>query len=115
SFYAGLRDADRDAAMLAKFDRIAAKVRFMVPSLDPEEPGFQMIRYWRGPVWAVVNWMIGEGLAEAGHVAQATRVRDDTRALIDETGFFEAFSPLDGSGSGGDDFSWTAAIRLALD
>ena len=113
SFYAGLRHAERDAAMLAHFARVAERVRYMVPSLDPDDPGFQMIRYWRGPVWAVVNLMIGVGLGEAGHKAQAERVRADTLALIDGTGFFEAFSPLDGSGSGGDDFSWTAAIRLA--
>src|SRR3712207_8277537 len=37
---------------------------------------------------------------------------EDTLALIDRTGFYEAFSPIDGSGSGGDDFSWTAAIGL---
>ena len=66
SFYAGLRDADKDAATLAHFARIAAKVRFMVPSLDPEDPGFQMVRYWRGPVWAVVNWMIWTGLLVQG-------------------------------------------------
>ena len=113
SFYAGLRDPERDEAMLAHFDRIAERVRYMVPSLDPDDPGFQMIRYWRGPVWAVVNWMIGEGLADAGHEARATRVRSDTLALIRDSGFYEAFSPLDGSGSGGDDFSWTAAIALA--
>jgi len=113
SFYAGLEDADKDAAMLGHFERIAARVRYMVPSLDPDDPGFQMIRYWRGPVWAVVNWMIGEGLAEAGQKAQAERVRADTRAMMDQTGFYEAYSPIDGSGSGGDDFSWTAAIRLA--
>ncbi|QAY77158.1 trehalase family glycosidase [Sphingosinicella sp. BN140058] len=113
SFYAGLRDPQSDEAMLAHFDRIAGRVRYMVPSLDPDDPGFQMIRYWRGPVWAVVNWMIGHGLAEAGHRARAERVRSDTLALIRDTGFYEAFSPLDGSGSGGDDFSWTAAIALA--
>lgn len=113
SFYAGLRDPSRDAAMLAHFDRIAARVARTVPSLDPDDPGFQMIRYWRGPVWAVVNWMVGQGLAEAGHHDRAERVRSDTLALIGGTGFYEAFSPLDSAGSGGDDFSWTAAIHLA--
>lgn len=113
SFYAGLRDAEKDAAMLAHFDRIATNVRYMVPSLDSHEPGFQMIRYWRGPVWAVVNYMIGTGLLERGHTRQGGRVRDDTRAMMGQTGFFEAYSPVDGSGSGGDDFSWTAAIWLA--
>jgi glycogen debranching enzyme len=73
-----------------------------------------MIRYWRGPVWAVVNFMIGKGLAEMGYDAEADRMRRDTLALIERNGFYEAFSPIDGTGSGGDDFSWTAAIWLAL-
>ena len=113
SFYAGIRDDAKDAAMLAHIERIGAAVRYLMPSLDPEDPGFQMIRYWRGPVWAVVNYMIGTGLAEAGHDHWAERVRGDTRALIERNGFYEAYSPIDGSGSGGDDFSWTAAIWLA--
>lgn len=114
SFYAGLSDPPKDAAMLAHFSRIGSKVEYMMPSLDPEDPGFQMIRYWRGPVWAVVNFMIYTGLAEAGYDAEAARMRRDTLALIERNGFYEAFSPVDGTGSGGDDFSWTAAIWLAL-
>ena len=113
SFYAGLTDPAKDAAMLGHFDRIARHVRYVMPSLDPADPGFQMIRYWRGPVWAVVNWMIGTGLTEAGETARGDRVRDDTLALMKSTGFYEAWSPIDGTGSGGDDFSWTAAIGLA--
>jgi hypothetical protein len=113
SFYAGLRDAPKDAAMRAHFDRIAGMVDYVMPSLDPADPGFQMIRYWRGPVWAVVNYMIGTGLAEAGDLKRAHKVRGDTLALMEKNGFYEAYSPVDGSGSGGDDFSWTAAIWLA--
>jgi hypothetical protein len=113
SFYAGLADAEKDMAMLAHLARIGAAVSYLMPSLDPHDPGFQMVRYWRGPVWAVVNYMVGTGLAEAGQKAWADRVRGDTRALIEREGFYEAYSPIDGSGSGGDDFSWTAAIWLA--
>jgi neutral trehalase len=113
SFYAGLSEAARDAATLAHFDRIAATVEFMMPSLDPADSGFQMIRYWRGPVWAVVNYMIGTGLAEAGDHDRGDRVRKDTLELMRRNGFYEAYSPVNGTGSGGDDFSWTAAIWLA--
>jgi hypothetical protein len=113
SFYAGLRDAAKDTATLAHIERIAARVPYLMPSLDPDDPGFQMVRYWRGPVWAVLNYMIGVGLAEAGHRHWGDKVRADTRALMELNGFFEAYSPVDGSGSGGDDFSWTAAIWLA--
>ena len=114
SFYAGLSDPAKDAAMLTHFARIGSKVEYLMPSLDPEDPGFQMIRYWRGPVWAVINFMVGLGLAESGYDAEAARMRRDTMALIERNGFYEAFSPVDGTGSGGDDFSWTAAIWLAL-
>lgn len=113
SFYAGLKDAQRDASTLSHFDRIARTVQFMVPSLDPDDPGFQMIRYWRGPVWAVVNYMVGTGLLESGDSERGERVRRDTLELMRRNGFYEAYSPVDGTGSGGDDFSWTAAIWLA--
>ncbi|MBA3403157.1 MAG: hypothetical protein H0U13_00525, partial [Gemmatimonadaceae bacterium] len=65
------------------------------------------------PVWSVLNYMIGIGLADAGHDRWAERLRGDTRALIEQTGFYEAYNPVDGTGNGGDDFSWTAAIWLA--
>lgn len=113
SFYAGLSNPQRDASMRGHFDRIANMVEFTMPSLDPADPGFQMIRYWRGPVWAVVNYMIGTGLAEAGDRERADRVHNDTLELMRRNGFYEAYSPVDGTGSGGDDFSWTAAIWLA--
>jgi hypothetical protein len=113
SFYAGLRDPAKDAATLAHIERIAARVPYLMPSLDPDDPGFQMVRYWRGPVWAVVNYMIGVGLTEAGHRRWGDKVRADTLALMELNGFYEAYSPVDGTGSGGDDFSWTAAIWLA--
>jgi len=33
--------------------------------------------------------------------------------MIEKSGFFEYFNPLDGSGAGGRNFTWTAAIWLA--
>lgn len=112
SCYAGLSDPARDAVLLGHLARIGERVRYLMPSLDPEDPGFQMLRYWRGPVWAVLNYMIGRGLAEQGHAGQAERIRRDTRALIERAGFHEAFDPSNGAPTGGDDFSWTAAIWL---
>ena len=83
-----------------------------MPSLDPDDPGFDSIRYWRGPVWAVVNYMIDAGLGEAGHPDLAQRVRSDTRALMEGAGFYESYCPMSGRGTGGGDFSWTAAMWL---
>lgn len=92
----------------------AGRVRFLVPSTDPASPCFEPLRYWRGPVWAVMNWMIAEGLEASGQPELAARVRADTVALIDAAGPMEYFDPTDGKGAGGVAFSWTAAIRLLL-
>ncbi|HEY0682053.1 MAG TPA: trehalase family glycosidase [Steroidobacter sp.] len=112
SFYAGVRHQTRDQKMLAQLERIAGAAKYLMPSLDPEDPGFDSIRYWRGPVWAVVNYLIATGLSDAGHTSWAHRVRRDTRALIEGAGFFESYCPITGRGTGGGDFSWTAAMWL---
>ncbi len=108
-WYAGVNDE----RMVAQLERVLGKVEYGVPSCDPEHPHFNPLRYWRGPVWGVVNTLIGLGLEETGHTELAERVRQDTRRLIVEDGFFEYFDPIDGRSAGGDHFTWTAAIWLA--
>ena len=59
--YAGM--LDHLSENLDRFDRIATRVKYMVPSFDPDAPG-DARRYWRDPVWYVVNNRIGLGLRE---------------------------------------------------
>ena len=61
----------------------------------------------------VVNYMLAQGFAEQGMPEAADRIRADSRRLIEGFGFNEAFSPTTGAGTGGSDFSWTAAMWLA--
>lgn len=98
----------------ATLDRWAKMVRVLVPSTPPDWPGFEAQRYWRGPVWAVVNWMIADGFARTGDAARAARIHADTAKAIAQSGHCENFDPLEGSGGGGGTFSWTAAIDLLL-
>lgn len=107
-WYAGIRDDRMLPVLKSQLDKVA----FGVPSADPDSPEFHSLRYWRGPIWAIVNTLIGIGLAEAGHIEMAERIRRDTRKLISEHGFFEYFCPHDGAPAGGDAFTWTAAIWL---
>lgn len=102
-----------DDRALSVLDGVLDRCTYAIPSYDPAGPKFDSLRYWRGPVWAVMNYMAGRGLAEAGHVAQAEKVRADTARLIAERGFAEYFDPLDGTPAGGGTFTWTAAIWLA--
>jgi hypothetical protein len=102
----------RMARLAATLSGWAGRVTRLVPSADPAFSGFEAQRYWRGPVWAVVNWMIADGFAAAGDAASASRIRTDTVALIETAGLSEYFEPITGQGIGGADFSWTAAIYL---
>ena len=109
SWYAGLRD-DR---MLGQYDRIAAAMPHGVPSFDPGADRFDPRRYWRGPVWAIMNALIGLGLEEAGHATRAQALRAGTGELIRANGFAEYYDPRDGTPAGGGAFTWTAAVWLA--
>ncbi len=108
-WYAGIDDA----RMLEHYLRIMGDVTYGVPSNDPEAPTFSRLRYWRGPVWGIINTLIGIGLEECGHEELAGELRGMTRGLISEHGFYEYFCPQDGASAGGANFTWTAAIWLS--
>ncbi|MFT2111406.1 MGH1-like glycoside hydrolase domain-containing protein [Marinomonas sp. 2405UD68-3] len=81
-------------------------------STHPLEESFDSKRYWRGPSWLHINWMIADGLKHYGHDDVAEELRLASRSIIDQSGYWEYFDPITGEGCGGSDFSWTAAIAL---
>ena len=113
AFYAGQVHPARAEQMVTLLARWQSAVTYSVPSFDPYNPLFDSIRYWRGPVWAIVNWMIADGLMRNGYAQLSETIRAHTRTLIAETGFYEYFCPLTGRGGGGDAFSWTASMWLS--
>ncbi|MEM1045291.1 MAG: hypothetical protein AAGL24_04025 [Pseudomonadota bacterium] len=113
AFYAGVGSPAQRTRLAAEARRISDTVPFLMPSWDPARSEFEPRRYWRGPIWCVMNFMIAAGFREAGEDALADRVRQDTARLIEKAGFYENFDPTTGNGCGGADFSWTAAIWLA--
>lgn len=113
AFYAGVGNSAQHARLIAALERMTRSATYLVPSLEAGSRAYDHRRYWRGPIWLVVSYMAAQGLAEAGHHDWAERIRRDSASLIEKSGFYESFSPEDGSGSGGPDFSWTAAMWLA--
>ena len=104
AFLAWLAGADGpglEERLVAAWDR----VRFGIPSSDPDAPGFDARRYWRGPTWPFMNALIAIGLREAGRTAESERLRRETAALIANGGFYEYFDPYDGTPCGGADFT----------
>lgn len=114
SFYANAGDESQRRHMLNHANCILESVQYGFPSWDPRDTLFEARRYWRGPVWAIVNLMISRGLRESGETKMADRIKNDTIALIEATGFNEYFNPDNGEALGGQNFTWTAAVYLAM-
>ena len=108
-----LADAQR-AAVRAEIERWLDGLVVGVPSTAPFSPAFEPKRYWRGPVWAVVNWLIADGLRMNNAEDFARRIEGATVRAIETAGFCEYFDPTTGEGLGGDTFSWTTAAYLVL-
>jgi glycogen debranching enzyme len=87
---------------------------YPVPTADVLSPAFERRRYWRGPVWANLNWLIWRGLRATGHGDRAARLRARTIDLVDEGGAREYYDPATGDGLGSHAFSWTAALTIDM-
>jgi hypothetical protein len=88
------------------------------PSVYPGERGFESKKYWRGPVWVNINWMIYRGLLKYELFDWADWLKEETLKMVEQNGMYEYFSPFRNNnqknGCGGKDFSWTAALTLDL-
>lgn len=113
AFYARVGRAEQRARLIEALERMTRSATYLLPSLEPGSRAYDHRRYWRGPVWLVVSYMVAQGLAEQGHADWAARIREDSAKLIEVSGFYESFSPETGEGTGGAEFSWTAAMWLA--
>ncbi|MCW5256030.1 neutral trehalase [Verminephrobacter aporrectodeae subsp. tuberculatae] len=89
-----------------------AETPYALPSTRSGFPGFEPLRYWRGPVWQHVNMLIADGLQRQGHAHLAQAIQACSAALFDASGFHEYYDPLTGRGLGGRAFSWAAATCL---
>jgi hypothetical protein len=94
------------------------KSRYPVASAPLDSSYFDPHRYWQGPTWININWLIIDGLKHNNQVDEAARLRESTLAVVRNAatscGFYEYYSPLDGTVAGAPDFSWTAALTIDL-
>ena len=90
----------------------ASQVKYIVPSHTPSDPRFEAKRYWRGPAWLVMNYMIQDGLRAVGETAVADHIVQSSLELITQSGFAEYYDPLTGEPCGGGRFTWTAAMVI---
>ncbi len=103
--------------MLEKFGN---KHQYLCASFDPTSHLFNPKKYWRGPVWINLNWILYKGLKHYNFNDIAKRIKQDTIELIEKNGFYEYFDcrkaehQQRNAGYGGKNFSWSAALLLDL-
>jgi hypothetical protein len=87
---------------------------FPLPSVPRSSAFFDSRRYWQGPTWININWMVIDGLRRYGFNEHAEVLKEVTLELVGQHGCYEYFDPLDGSPHGSPQFSWTAALTVDL-
>ncbi len=113
--FAGIPSQDQASKMNAYLEELHQRGYYLTPSYDVDSPLYDSKRYWRGPIWPHMNWMLHHGLKDYGFGQTAEWVKADTFELIEKLGFFEYFEPEKAiaqglsRGYGGDLFSWTAS------
>ncbi|MEL6559913.1 MAG: trehalase family glycosidase [Bacteroidota bacterium] len=92
----------------------------LYPSFDPNSALFDPKRYWKGPIWPQMNWLVSKGLKKYGYIESSEKVKGDIIKLVSELGFYEYFDPRKSAqsglsaGYGGNEFSWTSSVILDL-
>ncbi len=85
---------------------------YPVPSVPRSSSWFDPKRYWQGPTWLNMNWLVVDGLKRYGFHEHAALLTDLSIELVGRNGCTEYFDPLTGEAAGADNFSWTAALAI---
>lgn len=102
----------RTKAIVKRIEKLKSQVNYLVPSHDPSDARYDSKRYWRGPSWLIVNYLITAGLRSANETDLAEAIEAQSLKLIETSGFAEYYDPMTGEPCGGASFTWTAAMVM---
>ena len=110
--YSGAITKKRAAELVTSMKHKRWSAAFPLASVPKDSAYFQPKRYWQGPTWLNTNWLIADGLRRYGYNEEAAFIEEKSVELVQKSGCYEYFSPIDGSPSGAPNFSWTAALTI---
>jgi len=90
--YADIPTKEQAARLVqTMLDKFGGPDRYLCASFDPTSDRFDPRRYWRGPVWININWMLYQGFNKYGFKDIAERIKNDSIELVEIDGFHENF------------------------
>ncbi|TYB41889.1 MGH1-like glycoside hydrolase domain-containing protein [Actinomadura chibensis] len=117
--WAGVATRSQAAAVRATLtapEEFATRTPF--PTVSASSPFFAPEKYWRGPVWLDQAYFSLKGLQRYGYEDDATaladRLLDSASGLLGDGPIMENYNPLTGAPLNSTNFSWSAALLLAL-
>ena len=99
-------------ALWSRLRESLALAPFGVASHWPQDPRFDGKRYWRGPSWLIVNYLLIKGLRASGERELAQAIVAASLRCIEHAGCSEYYHPITGEALGGGTFTWTAAMVI---
>ncbi len=120
--YAGVATTEEANLVVKDYlnDKTKFHTTFSLPTVSKAEASFNpngdwrgdwwVGTNWRGPVWMGSNWLVIQGLRRYGFLKEAERIKKDSRALIEKSGFREYYDPLTGEGHGARGFTWGGLV-----
>ena len=111
-FYADINN-DYNQIMINNFYNYINGSEYIVPSISSNHPKFDSRKYWRGPIWCIINFFLYIGFIKINKNLSIL-ISQNTIKLIENDDFYEYFDPINGKGCGCNNFSWTSSIYILL-
>lgn len=106
--YAGIPDQQKHEKMIENLENNFMGKKYIVPSYVGKH--YNPEKYWRGPIWINLNWLIAKGMKRTGETEISRQITEDSKELVETNGYREYFNPETGEPHGSEKFSWTAAL-----
>jgi len=87
---------------------------YPLPSVPFSSSWYKEFGYWQGPTWINTNWLIADGLRRYGYKEEAELIESKSIEMVVKHGPYEYFSAESGQPAGARNFSWTAALTVAM-
>ena len=76
---------------------------YVLPTVTRRDPAFAEQHYWRGRIWAPLNFLVYEALKDAGLIREAKMLAERSASLLlieweKERHVYENYSAVDGLG-----------------